>query len=62
MLDTNEEIRSGKHIVHDDKDDDSCADSSSKLHQNVKPLTVEVRSLCVATVKKGQTSQKMLCL
>ena len=61
MLDTNEEVRKDQHILHEENDDNDSADSSSrstKLHQNLKPLTIEVRSLCyVATVESAQTSQ-----
>ena len=61
MLDTNEEVRKDPHTLREEKDDNDSADSSSrstKLHQNLKPLTIEVRSLCyVATVESAQTSQ-----
>ena len=66
MLDTNEEIGSGRHILHEEQEDNDSADSSSrstKLHQNLKPLTVEVRiSWNVITVQCTKIGQKMFCL
>ena len=53
MLDTNEDMVSGRHILHEEQEDNDSTDLSSrntKLHPNLKPLTLEVRSLWNVTI------------